>query len=124
VATAVISAMEEIPVDQSIAMSGSLSVRGQVLPVGGITAKIEAAAEAGMKKVIIPRANLRDVLIEERYARAIEVVPVDNMREVLNVALVGPAKKSFLDRLADMVKDLGTGRPGISPLGGGDRLPH
>ncbi len=124
VATAVISAMEEIPVDQSVAMTGSLSVRGQVLPVGGVTAKIEAAAEAGMKKVIIPRANLRDVLVEERYARAIEVVPVDNMREVLNIALVGPAKKSFLDRLADMVKDLGRGRPGISPLGGGDRLPH
>lgn len=124
VATAVISAMEDIPVDQSIAMTGSLSVRGQVLPVGGVTAKIEAAAEAGMKKVIIPRANLRDVLIEERYAAKVEVLPVDNMREVLNLALVGPAKKSFLDRLADMVKDLGRGRPGIASIAGGDVLPQ
>lgn len=124
VATAVISAMEDIPVDQSIAMTGSLSVRGQVLPVGGVTAKIEAAAEAGMKKVIIPRANLRDVLIEERYAQKVEVLPVDNMREVLSLALVGPAKKSFLDRLADMVKDLGRGRPGIASLAGGDAVPR
>src|SRR3990170_2293767 len=61
VATAVISALEEVEVDQAVAMTGSLSVRGQVLPVGGVTAKIEAAAEMGIKKVIIPRANLRDV---------------------------------------------------------------
>jgi Lon-like ATP-dependent protease len=124
VATAVISAMEDIPVDQSIAMTGSLSVRGQVLPVGGVTAKIEAAAEAGMKKVIIPKANMRDVLIDERYARMVEVLPVDNLREVLSLALVGPEKKSFLDRLADMVKDLGRGRPGIASLAGGDVLPQ
>ena len=106
--------MENIPVDQSLAMTGSLSVRGQVLPVGGITAKIEAAAEAGMKRVIVPRSNLRDVLIEEKYAKMIEVIPVENLREVLDVALVGPEKKGFLDRLADLVKDLGRGRPGIA----------
>ncbi len=47
VATAVISALEDVPVDQTVAMTGSLSVRGQVLPVGGVTAKIEAAAESG-----------------------------------------------------------------------------
>ncbi len=124
VATAVISAMENIPVDQTLAMTGSLSVRGQVLPVGGITAKIEAAAEAGMKRVIVPRANLRDVLIEERYAKMIEIIPVDNLREVLNVALVGPEKKGFLDRLAEMVKDLGRGRPGIAAPPFGDVAPH
>ena len=122
VATAVISAMENIAVDQSIAMTGSLSVRGQVLPVGGITAKIEAAAEAGMKKVIIPRANMRDVLIEDRYTKMIEVLPVDNLREVLALSLVGPEKKGFLDRLAEMVKDLSRRRGGI-PLGG-DVLPQ
>jgi Lon-like ATP-dependent protease len=122
VATAVISAMQNIPVDQSLAMTGSLSVRGQVLPVGGITAKIEAAAEAGMRRVIVPRANLRDVLIEEKYAKMIEIIPVDNLREVLNTALVGPEKKGFLDRLAEMVKELGRGRPGIAAPG--DLLPH
>jgi len=69
VATAVISAIENIPVRQDIAMTGSLSVRGDVLPVGGVTFKIEAAAKAGIKTVLIPRANLEDVLIEERYRR-------------------------------------------------------
>jgi Lon-like ATP-dependent protease len=124
VATAVISAIENIPVDQTTAMTGSLSVRGQVLPVGGITAKIEAAAEAGMRRVIIPKANMRDILIEERYAKMVEVVPVENLREVLNIALLGPDKKSFLDRLADMVKDLGRGRSGLAPGGVGDLTPH
>src|SRR3989449_712976 len=56
VATAVISALEEVPVNQTVAMTGSLSVRGQVLPVGGVTAKIEAAAELGLQRVVIPRA--------------------------------------------------------------------
>src|SRR3989339_74584 len=61
VATAVISAFEEVEVDQTVAMTGSLSVRGQVLPVGGVTAKIEAAAEMGLKKVLIPEQNMKDV---------------------------------------------------------------
>jgi hypothetical protein len=53
VATAVISAVEGIPIHQDLAMTGSLSVRGEVLPVGGVTYKIEAAAKAGIKKVLI-----------------------------------------------------------------------
>ena len=52
IATAVISALEEIPIRQDLAMTGSLSVRGEVLPIGGVTAKIEAAAGSGIKTVI------------------------------------------------------------------------
>ena len=70
VATAVISAIEGIPVRQDVAMTGSLSVRGDVLPVGGVTYKIEAAAKAGITHVLIPAANIDDVLIEERYRPA------------------------------------------------------
>jgi Lon-like ATP-dependent protease len=104
VATAVISALENVPVDQSVAMTGSLSVRGQVLPVGAVTAKIEAAAAAGLKKVIIPRANLRDVLVDERYRDRIEIIPVDNMSDVLEHALVGSKKKeSLLKKLSAIV---------------------
>ena len=65
IATAVISAVEEIPIDQTVALTGSLNVRGDVMPIGGATAKIEAAAEAGMKKVLIPKSNLKDVMIEK-----------------------------------------------------------
>ena len=74
IATAVISALSNIPVDQTIAMTGSLSVRGQVLPVGGVTSKIEAAAEIGIKRVLIPYENMMDVLIEDKYKDKIEIV--------------------------------------------------
>lgn len=104
VATAVISALEDVEVDQSAAMTGSLSVRGQVLPVGGVTAKIEAAAEMGFKKVIIPKANKNDVLIEERYVNRIEVIPVETLKEVLDNAIVGAKKSSLIDKLTALMK--------------------
>jgi len=107
VATAVISAMEGVEVDQSTAMTGSLSVRGQVLPVGGVTAKIEAAAEMGIKKVIIPKANLRDVLIDDKYVGKIEIVPAETLNEVLQNALVGPKKESLLKKLSALVPKAG-----------------
>ena len=104
VATAVISAYENIPIDQTIAMTGSLSVRGQVLPVGGVTAKIEAAADSGIKKVIIPRSNLGDVVIEDRYMDMIEIVPVDTLGDVLENALVAcPEKESLVHKFTNIV---------------------
>src|SRR6056297_1885428 len=100
VATAVISALENIPVDQSVAMTGSLSVRGDVLPVGGVTHKIEAAAKAGCSKIIIPKANEQDVMIEDEYEEMVDIVPCSNISEVLDVALMGePKKDSLVDRL-------------------------
>jgi Lon-like ATP-dependent protease len=103
VATAVISAFEEIEVDQSVAMTGSLSVRGQVLPVGGVTAKIEAAGEMCMKKVLIPEQNLKDVLLEDKYIGKIEVIPVKTLNDVLSHALVGSKKDGLLKKLASLV---------------------
>ena len=100
VATAVISALEGVGVDQSLAMTGSLSVRGDVLPVGGVTHKIEAAAKTGCDRVIIPQANLQDVMIEDEYEEMIEIIPVSHISEVLDVALEGEAEKdSLVDRL-------------------------
>ncbi len=104
VATAVISALEDAPVDQSVAMTGSLSIRGEVLAVGGVTAKIEAAAQSGIKKVVIPRVNLKDVLIEDKYVGKIQIVPVENLREILEHALVtGPTREGLLSKLAAIV---------------------
>jgi Lon-like ATP-dependent protease len=100
VATAVISALEGVGVDQSLAMTGSLSVRGDVLPVGGVTHKIEAAAKTGCDRVIIPEANQQDVMIEDEYEEMIEIIPVSHISEVLDVALEGePEKDSLVDRL-------------------------
>jgi Lon-like ATP-dependent protease len=88
VATAAISALEGIPIRQDVAMTGSLSVRGDVLPIGGVTYKIEAAAKAGIKTIIIPKANLEDVLIEEEYESMVTIIPVERLEEVLEVALI------------------------------------
>ncbi|PSP32924.1 ATP-dependent protease LonB [Halobacteriales archaeon QH_10_67_22] len=100
VATAVISALEDVPVEQNLAMTGSLSVRGDVLPVGGVTHKIEAAAKSGLDTVIIPKANEQDVMIEDEYKDQIEIIPVKHISEVLEVALAGePEKDSLVDRL-------------------------
>ena len=115
VATAIISAFEDVPVDQTVAMTGSLSVRGKVLPVGGVTSKIEAASESGLKKVLIPRENVKDVVLEERYVGRVEVIPVDNLSDVLRHALVGGTKKEgLLKKLAIAVESASipaTGRP-------------
>ena len=102
VATAVISAIDGIPVRQDVAMTGSLSVRGDVLPVGGVTYKIEAAAKAGIRTVLIPRANIDDVLIEERYRPLVTVIPVDTINDVLKFALVPQNAENFLTKLKKM----------------------
>ncbi|HXY11964.1 MAG TPA: ATP-dependent protease LonB, partial [Thermoplasmata archaeon] len=109
IATAVISALEGVPVDQSVAMTGSLSVRGQVLPVGGVTAKVEAAADSGIKRVLVPEENLADLVLESRYRGKVEVIPVSTLRDVLKYALVGqgPQKESLLERLSAMVRATG-----------------
>ncbi len=106
IATAVISALEGVPVDQSVAMTGSLSVRGQVLPVGGVTAKVEAAADSGIKRVLVPEDNLDDLVLESRYRGVVEVIPVRTLRDVLKYALVGQGsqKESLLERLSAMVR--------------------
>ncbi|HTW54918.1 MAG TPA: ATP-dependent protease LonB [Thermoplasmata archaeon] len=105
IATAVISALEGVAVDQGVAMTGSLSVRGQVLPVGGVTAKVEAAADSGLRRVLIPEDNVSDLVLESRYKGAIEVIPVGTLRDVLKYALVGQGakKESLLERLTSMV---------------------
>ncbi len=110
VITAVISAMEGVPIRQDVAMTGSLSIRGTVLPVGGVTAKVEAAAEAGIKKVIVPKSNLNDVLIEDKYAEKIEVIPVETLNDVLENALTGAGKDELLRRLKNMKPPMITGK--------------
>ena len=83
-------------------MTGSLSVRGDVLPVGGVTYKIEAAAKAGIRTVLIPRMNIGDVLIEERFKSLITIIPVDTIDDVLKYALVPENSDSFLTKLKNM----------------------
>ena len=105
IATAVISAVEEIPIDQTVALTGSLNVRGDVMPIGGATAKIEAAAEAGMKKVLIPKSNMKDVMIEKKYEDMIEIIPTETLSDVLENILISGSKK---DSLIEKMKNIGS----------------
>ncbi len=87
VATVVISALENIPIRQDIAMTGSLSVRGEVLPVGGVTQKVEAAVESGIKRVLIPKSNEEDLVLSDEMRKKVRIMPVSNISQVLKEAL-------------------------------------
>lgn len=96
IAVAVISDLDDISVDSSYAMTGSLSVRGEVLPVGGVTAKIEAAYDAGIKKVLIPKSNLQDVYLKKDLKGKVKIYPVENIADVLKLVLKNGPKKTKL----------------------------
>ena len=107
IATAIISALENIPIRQDLAMTGSLSVRGEVLPIGGVTAKIEAAARSGIKTVVVPRANMQDVLLDEKFESMVEVLAVDTLDEVMEHALIKhEQKESLVERLGSVIDRL------------------
>jgi len=117
IATAVISALEDVPVDQSVAMTGSLSVRGEVLPVGGVTPKVEAAAKAGITRILIPKDNEGDVMLEKQYKDTVQIIPVSSIREVLENSLLGRKRDGLLEHLKKFTinsHDL-TGRPSAVP---------
>jgi len=85
VATAIYSALTGVAVDNKVAMTGELSIRGHVKPVGGIVAKIEAARWAGAQRILIPQENWQEMMREERVAH---IVPVSNLGEVLRMSLL------------------------------------
>jgi Lon-like ATP-dependent protease len=105
IATAVISALENIPIRQDLAMTGSLSVRGEVLPIGGVTAKIEAAARSGVKTIVVPRANMQDVILDDVFEKMVEVVAVDTLDEVMEYALIKHEQKAGLVKRLTAVID-------------------
>ncbi|MBI2129360.1 ATP-dependent protease LonB [Candidatus Woesearchaeota archaeon] len=102
VAASIISALKNIPVKQDVAMTGSLSVRGEVLPVGGVSSKVEAAFEAGIKKVIVPKSNMQDIIIDKKKLEKIEIIPVENISQVLEQALYWKGKEGLLKRIRKM----------------------
>ncbi|GAX91114.1 ATP-dependent protease LonB [Effusibacillus lacus] len=83
-ATAIYSAIKGIPVENSVAMTGEVSIRGYVKPVGGVVAKVEAAREAGAAKVLIPRDNWQEIF---RSYPDVQVIPVDRIEQVIEMAL-------------------------------------
>jgi ATP-dependent Lon protease len=87
--TAIVSTMTGIPVRRDVAMTGEITLRGRVLPIGGLKEKLLAAARGGMKTVLIPEENAKDLVeISDTIKKGLEIVPVTRMDEVLARALV------------------------------------
>ena len=92
--TSIISAITEIPVNKSVAMTGEITLRGLVLPIGGLKEKLLAAHRAGIKKVLIPNENKKDLAeVPKTVLNSVEIIPVKNVDEVLKVALIKPLKR-------------------------------
>jgi ATP-dependent Lon protease len=90
-ATAMISAFTGIPVNKDVAMTGEITLRGRVLPIGGLKSKILAAHLSGAKTIILPAKNLKDLYdIPQEIVKQIHIVPVENMEQVLAEALTRP----------------------------------
>lgn len=104
IATAIISALKKVPVKQDYAMTGSLSVRGEVLPIGGVSSKMEAAIEAGIKNVLVPESNINDIVIDEEKRKRININPVTNVSEVLEKALDWKGNEKILAKIKSAYK--------------------
>ena len=88
-ATAIFSAVTERKIRADLAMTGEITLRGRVLPIGGLKEKLLAAKQAGIKTVLVPKENQPDVeeLLQE-ITKGLEIIPVSQMKEVLKKALV------------------------------------
>ena len=92
--TSIVSAITEIPVNKNVAMTGEITLRGLVLPIGGLKEKLLAAHRAGIKKVLIPLENKKDLIeVPKTVLDTIQVITVKNIDEVLKVALTKPLKR-------------------------------
>ncbi|MFX0152741.1 MAG: ATP-dependent protease LonB [Candidatus Hodarchaeota archaeon] len=100
IATAIMSDLLNLPVRQDLAMTGSLSVRGEVLPVGGTSAKIEGAASVGITQILIPAANYEDVVLDEDTSQSVQITPVKDIDEVLSIALIGWDKRKHVSTIS------------------------
>jgi len=105
-ATALVSALSRFPVRHDLAMTGEITLRGRVLPIGGLKEKVLAAHRGGIKTILVPRENEKDVKdIPPSISKSVRLVFVDHMDDVLRAALVLEDPDSFLSPGAAKVPD-------------------
>jgi ATP-dependent Lon protease len=120
--TAIVSVLTGIPVRKDVAMTGEITLRGRVLPIGGLKEKLLAALRAGIKKVIIPADNLKDLAeIPDEVTKKMEIIPASRLDDVLKVALVRMPDPIAWDvepvapvKAAEAVGDDGKGTPRVT----------
>ncbi len=104
VALSIISALNKLPIKQNYAMTGSLSVRGEILPIGGVSSKVEAAIDAGIEKVIVPMSNVQDIVVEDDRLKKIKIIPVTSLYEVFEEVLDWKGKTSLKNKIIKEMK--------------------
>jgi ATP-dependent Lon protease len=101
-ATAIVSVLTHIPIRRDIAMTGEVTLRGRVLPIGGLKEKLLAALRGGIKKVLIPEENAKDLVdLPKSVKNGLEIVPVSSMHQVLQHALVRQPEPIEWDEAAE-----------------------
>ncbi len=118
IATAMISALTHRPVHREVAMTGEITLRGRVLPIGGLREKVLAAYRAGLKTLLLPKRNKKDLVdVPRKVQRGLNFVFVERMDEVVSAALVGPQQMKTQKRaaLAQNRRSVETYGQGIKP---------
>jgi len=107
--TSIVSSITNIPVNREIAMTGEVTITGQVLQIGGLKEKLLAAHRAGVKKVLIPKENEKDLVdIPKKVREDIKIIPVETADEVLKIALtkeLKPVEWTEVEKISDDKKD-------------------
>ncbi len=107
--TSIVSSITKVPVKREIAMTGEVTITGQVLPIGGLKEKLLAAHRAGVKKVLIPKENEKDLVdVPKKVKDDIQIVPVETADEVIKIALtkeLKPTEWTEVDKIAETKKD-------------------
>ena len=110
--TSIVSSITGIPVNKNIAMTGEVTLRGHVLPIGGLKEKLLAAHRAGITKVLIPDDNKKDLIeIPKKILDDVEIISVKNVDEVLKIALVKELKPIEWIEVESLSKTKGTDKP-------------
>jgi ATP-dependent Lon protease len=103
--TSIVSVLTQIPIRRDIAMTGEITLRGRVLPIGGLKEKLLAALRGGVKTVLIPRDNEKDLVeIPDNVKRGLEVIPVTTVDDVLKLALTKPLVPIEWDEATELEK--------------------